>query len=161
MQSAVDILKKAIDNEIRAKVFYGRASEIAGDGEAQMVLLELVGMEDGHARLLVDRFDDVFAAAGFDAAGYVARREGETESVLDTEETRILEEKDLRAALKFAIGMEIEARDGYLALREKVDPEEQKALLSDLAAEEQKHHDMLSKTLVDMDIPPEERTPLG
>lgn len=161
MESAVDILKQAIDNEIMAKVFYGRASGIAGDGEAQMVFLELVDMEDGHARLLVERFADVFAAADFDAAAWVARREGEAEKVLQTEQIRILEEKDLRAALEFAIGMEIRARDAYLGLVPQVEPEAQKALLTDLAAEEQKHHDMLSKALVDVDIPPEERTPLG
>jgi rubrerythrin len=160
MDSVVEILKGAIENEIKAKVFYGKASEITEVGESQMVFLELSEMEDGHARLLVERFGDLFAAADFDAASYVAAREAETEKVLGIHENAIIERGSVREALEFAIDLEERARATYLGLVERVDGEEQKAVLRELADEEQKHHDMLSKVHTNLDTPPEERPAL-
>ena len=160
MESVVDILKHAIDNEIKAKVFYGKAAGITEDGESQMVFLQLVEMEDGHARTLVDRFGDLFAEAGFPAAEYVAKRESETEKDLDLHENEIIERGDIRAALDFAIGLEERARDAYLGLMSRVDRDEQREVLKDLAGEEQKHYDMLSGLLASVDLPSDERPAL-
>jgi rubrerythrin len=160
METVVDILRTAIDNEIKAQVFYAKASEFTEVGESQMIFLELTDMEKGHSRLILDRFADVFAAAGFDAEAYVAMHEAETREVLTLHENEILSRGEIREALQFAIGLEEKARDGYLDLVERVPEEAKRDVLKQLAAEEQMHHDMLSKALVSMDTPPEERAGL-
>ena len=160
MESVVDILRTAIDNEIKAQVFYAKASEITEVGESQMVFLELTEMEKGHSRLIVDRFGDVFKAAGFDAQSYIEEREAETDRVLSLTENAVLSRGQVREALEFAIGLEERARDAYLGLVERVPEEAKREVLRELAAEEQLHYDMLSKALTSMDTPPEERAGL-
>ena len=83
MEKVVDILKHAIENELKAKVFYTQAADITSDGESQMVFMELTGMEDDHARLLVDRFGDLLQAKGFDARSYLNELEADIEKVSD------------------------------------------------------------------------------
>ena len=158
METVFDILRTAIDNEIKAQVFYAKASEITEVGESQMMFLELTEMEKGHSRLIADRFADVFKAAAFDADAYIAKREAETDEVLTLYENDILSRGEVQEALEFAIGLEEKARDAYLGLVERVPEESQREVLRELAAEEQLHYDMLSKALISMDTPPEERT---
>ena len=158
METVFDILRTAIDNEIKAQVFYAKASEMTEIGESQMVFLELTEMEKGHSQLLVEHFADVFEAAGFDAEAYVGKRGAETEEVLTLHENEILSRGQLHEALQFAIDLEARARDAYLGLVERVPEEAKREVLKELAAEEQMHHDMLSKALTSMDTPPEERT---
>ena len=158
METVFDILRTAIDNEIKAQVFYAKASEMTEIGESQMVFLELTEMEKGHSQLLVERFADVFQEAGFDAEAYVEKREAETEEVLTLHENEILSRGQVHEALQFAIDLEAKARDAYLGLVERVPEEAKRDVLKELAAEEQMHYDMLSKALTSMDTPPEERT---
>lgn len=158
METVFDILKTAIDNEIKAQVFYAKASEITEVGESQMVFLELTEMEKGHSRLIVDRFAEIFKEAGFDAHAHITAREAETDKVLTLYENEILSRGQVHEALEFAIGLEEKARDAYLGLVERVPEESLRKVLKELAAEEQEHYDMLSKALVSMDTPPEERT---
>ena len=160
MDTVFDILRTAIDNEIKAQVFYAKASEITEVGESQMVFLELTDMEKGHSRLISERFADVFKAAGFDAEAYIEKREAETDDVLSLSENEILSRGQVQEALEFAIGLEEKARDAYLDLVERVPEEAKRDVLKQLAAEEQMHYDMLSKALVSMDTPPEERAGL-
>ena len=122
-----------------------------------MMFLELTEMEKGHSRLIVDRFADVFKAADFDAHAYIEQREAETDKVLTLYENEILSRGEVHEALQFAIGLEERARDAYLGLVERMPDEEKRKILKELAAEEQEHYDMLSKALLSMDTPPEER----
>jgi len=157
MEDVVDIIKLAIENEVRAKAFYRSASELATEGESQMVFLELVDMESGHAQLLVDRFGAFLAGRGVDAKALLAELEARIERSLGPEEAALLEDAEMGPVVDFAIGMEAAARDNYLALVEKFRDVELLDLCRDLAAEEQTHFDLLSRLRASMDTPPEER----
>ncbi len=160
MDKVADIVKLALENEIRAKVFYAKASEITSVGESQMVFLELAGMEDQHAQLLVKRFGALLHEQGFDAADHLQRSEARTEHTLGIEETRLITDGEMRAVVEFAIGMEIRARDTYREMAGHFPAADTRSLCENLAAEEQKHHDMLSNLRVSMDTPIDERPAL-
>jgi rubrerythrin len=157
MESAVDILKHAIENEVRARVFYQNASEISGDGEAQMMFLELIEMESGHARLLVDRFGEFMKSKGVDAGAFLDDLEANIERVLSDDEVKLLEDAEMAPVVEFAIQMEASARDNYIRLAKDMDDLKLLDLCRELADEEQGHFDMLSSLRTSMDTPPEER----
>ena len=160
MKKIVDVVKHAIANEVRAKVFYDKASQLTQDGESQMVFLELTEMENGHAQLLVDRFGATLKREGVDAAAHLAALEADTERTLGVEGTDLITRGEMRAVIEFAIGMEAKARDSYLALREQLNDAALKALCDDLAQQEQQHFDLLSDLRVNVDTPIDERPAL-
>jgi len=121
METVVDLLKVAIENEVKAGVFYQNALEVAGDGEAQMVFLELVEMEAGHARLLVDRFGAYMQEQGVDAEAFLADLEANTERALNEKEIALLEDAEMGPVIDFAISMEAAARDNYNAFNRWVE----------------------------------------
>ena len=65
----------------------------------------------------------------------------------------------MRPVIDFAIKMEAQARDNYLALAERVDSE-LVALCKELADEEQAHFDTLTEARVGADTPIDERPAL-
>jgi rubrerythrin len=157
MEDVADLIKHAIENEVRAMAFYVSASELASEGESQMVFLELIDMEKGHADLLVDRFGAFLAEHGVDAAAHLAGLRASVERVLNDKEKALLEEAEMGPVVDFAIQMEEAARDNYFILAERFSDAELIDISRDLAAEEQKHFDMLSNLRSSMDTPPEER----
>jgi len=160
MEQVTDIVKHAIENEVRAKTFYGKATELSTVGESQMVFMELVDMEDQHARRLVDAFGDLLAEHGTDAEAHLAEVEANIDRTLGEDAVKILENAEMRPVLDFAIGMEIQARDNYLQLAEKVQSQELVALCKELADEERKHHDSLMEARSGVDTPIDERPAL-
>jgi rubrerythrin len=160
MESIVEIIKMAIENEVRANVFYAKSSEITQDDASRMVFLELASMEDDHAQLLVKRFQSTLAEHGIDAGAFLLQTETDTSEVLRVEETELITNGEMRAVMEFAIKMEANARDSYLELAKRVTADDDRACFEDLAAEEQKHFDTLSKLRVSMDMPLDERPAL-
>ncbi len=160
MKKVVDIVKLAIANEVRAKVFYAKAADITSDGESQMVFIELTEMENGHAELLVDRFGVLLQHEGVDGAQYLATLAEDTERTLGVEATDLIVRGEMRAVIEFAIGMETRARDSYIELRDSLTDVGLQAVCEDLAQQEQQHHDMLSALRVDVDTPIDERPAL-
>ena len=160
MKSVADVIKIAIRNEVQAKTFYGKASEIVAPGESQMVFIELVEMEDAHARRLVEGFGDQLRSEGVDAAAILAEFEADAEKTLDDDQIAALENAAMRPVLDFAIGMEARARDNYLSLAEQVEGDPLVALCRELAAEEQRHFDALTEARIGVDTPLEERPEL-
>ena len=157
MESVVDVIKYAITNEVRARTFYSRAADIAADGEAQMVFMELIEMEDQHARRLVDAFGPTLAEAGVDAESFLEGLTADVGKTLDDAQIRLLEDAELRPVIDFAIGMEEKARDTYLGLEGRMTSDELAALCRELAEEEQKHFDQLTEARIGVDTPPDER----
>ncbi len=160
MQKLVDIVKLAIANEVKAKTFYERASELTSGGESLMVFIELVEMEATHAQRLVDSFGRTLRLAGIDAAAYLADLEQGAARMLGAAETKALEDADMRQVLDFAIGMEVQARDNYLELARQVEGETLQKLCQSLAAEEQNHFDLLTEARSGVDTPIDERPAL-
>ncbi len=160
MQNIVDIFEIALTNEVRARLFYAGAAEITEDGESQMVFIELTEMEEGHARLLVERFGEMLRAQGFDAAHRLEEIEAENAGGPGGRESELIRQGDMRSVVEFAIGMETRARDGYLELAGRVEKPELREFCEHLAAQEQDHHDTLARLRVSMDTPIDERPAL-
>jgi rubrerythrin len=160
MQKVVDIVKHAIENEVKAKVFYEEAAQLTVEGESQMVFLELVEMESGHARLLVNRFGTLLGNAGLDAEQFLGELEGRAAQDPAIRERDLITRGEMRPVIEFAIGMEATARDNYLDLGSRLTDVGLKALCDDLAHEEQKHFDMLSELRRSVDTPIDERPAL-
>jgi len=160
MKDVAEVLELAIRNEVQARAFYASAAELPGAGEAHMVFVELAGMEDGHARSLVQRFAAPLAAVGRDAAAALRRFEAEAAGGAGGEAGELISRGDLRAVLRHAIGLELAARDGYRALAARFDDPGDRALCEELATAEQDHHDQLSRALVSVDTPFEDRPAL-
>jgi len=157
MDSVVDVIKHAIENEVRAKTFYAKAADIAEDGESHMVFIELIDMEDLHARRLVEGFGSVLADDGVDGAAFLAGLEADVEKTLVNEQIELLKNAEIRPVLDFAIQMEANARDAYLGLKDRLDTNHLKALCQQLADEEQAHFDQLTEARSGVDTPPDER----
>ncbi len=160
MESVVDIIKFAIENEVRAKVFYGEASELATAGESKMVFMELVEMEDTHAQRLVDIFGEYLKGEGMDAVAFLGDLQANIANVLNSEQRKLLENAEMRPVIEFAIGMEAQARDKYLELAKLVEGDELVKICNDLAKEEQDHFDLLTEARVGVETPIDERTAL-
>jgi len=160
MEKVVDIVKLAIENEVRAKTFYAKASDLSTVGESQMVFIELVEMEDQHARRLVDAFGGLLAEAGTDAEQFLAGLEADLDRTLGEDAVAVLGQADMRPVIDFAIGMEARARDNYLDLAGKVQGEQLAQLCRDLAEEEQRHFDSLTEARSGVDTPIDERPAL-
>lgn len=160
MEKVVDIVKVAVENEVKAKAFYTRAAQIASQGESQMVFLELTEMEDGHAKLLVDRFGPLLYADGTEPWPFLQRLEDMVVNMPAGEEFALIERGEMRLVIEFAIGMEARARDAYRALGAQLTDPDLQALCKDLAREEQKHHDILCTMRVSVDTAIEDRPAL-
>ncbi len=57
--SIQDILELAIEDEIEARDYYTTAADHAGDSNTRRMLLELAGMEQGHADVLRKELEDL------------------------------------------------------------------------------------------------------
>ncbi|MFO7652925.1 MAG: ferritin family protein [Candidatus Krumholzibacteriia bacterium] len=156
----VDIVKIAIENEVRARIFYGKAADLTSEGESQMVFLELVEMEDGHARRVVNDLGEIMRSAGQDPTAFLEQKEAELARDLPVEESELIKNGEMRAVIEFAIGREALARDSYRELADLVDGEQERRVCEELAEEEQRHHDMLSKLRQSVDTPMDERPAL-
>ncbi len=160
MQKIVDIVKHAIENEVKAKAFYAEAAQITTEGESQMVFLELTEMESGHARLLVDRFGDLLGREGLDAEAFLSALEAKAAQSPGVRESELIARGEMRPVIEFAIGMEATARDNYNDLGARLTDIGLKAVCDDLAREEQKHFDLLSDLRKSVDTPIDERPAL-
>jgi len=95
-----------------------------------------------------------------DAEAFLADLETDTEKTLGAEEVKLLEDADLRPVIDFAIQMEAQARDNYLALGQRVEDGELREFCEELAAEEQRHFDQLTEARIGVDTPIDERPAL-
>ena len=161
MEKISDVLKLAITNEVKAKVFYRKASEATDDGESQMLFIELTEMEDEHGRRLVRLFGEQMQEEGVDAQAFLEKQQARADEVLEVAEHDMLKAGDMRQVIEHATQLEIRARDTYRGLREQVDSDELREVCDELAAEEQKHHDLLASLRTNVDTPIDERPALG
>ena len=153
----LDIFKLALQNEVRASTFYAKASEITENDESRMLFLELTHMEEDHARRLVERSRRMDLGEALDAQAYLQRLQEDAARTLGVEETGLIKSGGMRSVVEFSIGLEATARDNYRALAASVNDTDDRAFCESLAAEEQKHYDLLSKLRLDMDMDMEER----
>ena len=160
MDKVVDIVKLAMASEVKARRYYEKASELTTRGESLMIFIELMEMEETHARRLVKAFGDHLKQAGIDAAAYLSELENSAAPNLGDAENLLLQSADMREILDFAMNMERMARDSYRELAGHVETPELRKLCEDLAQEEQRHHDLLYEARSGVDMPLDERPAL-
>lgn len=160
MQSAVEILKTAIENEIRSEVFYTKASELTQDDESRMVFIELAGLEDNHARHLAERFKGEAAKGQLDLDAFVDEVGRRADQMLSVDETRLITEGSMAEVLEFAVGQEERARDNYRSLAAQLEDPADRAFCEALAEEEQLHAERLLQLRRSIDMDPDERPDL-
>ena len=160
MQATVQLFKTALYNEVKSAAFYNRASEITGNDESRMLFLELSGMEEDHVRQLINKTKSTPWPQEFSPETHVKELESSVESIISKEESKILQDGDMKAILKLAIGMEKEALQIYLELAEKTATQEVKDYSLELSKEEQQHLNSLTTLLTSLDMDEEERPSL-
>ncbi|MBF0628628.1 MAG: ferritin family protein [Magnetococcales bacterium] len=157
METASDIIKQALRNEIHASAFFGKAAEMTKDDESRMLFLELGGMEDGHASFLVEKLKNTPCAQDVDLAAYLKELERSSEPVMSAEEVEIIENGDPRAVLRLAIELENRAKMIYTKLADEAADLEVKSYCLELVREENTHANMLTKHLNSLDMDADDR----
>lgn len=160
MQTAADVLKHALYNEVKAGAFYTKAADITRDDTSRMLLLELAGLEDNHALSLLKRAEGAPCTESFDPRGYLKELEADAAKTISVEENEILKNGDMRTILIFAIGLETEAKNTYLDLADKAVDAEMRKFCKDLAGEEENHARELTQLLQSIDMNEEDRPAL-
>ncbi|MBF0285627.1 MAG: ferritin family protein [Magnetococcales bacterium] len=154
MKKATDVFKKALLHEVHGQYFYQKASEITKNDASRMVFLELVDMEDGHARELVEKAKSAPCAKGFNPEAYLRELEATVEARISGAMKKVLRKGKIRKVLALAIDMEKRARANYEKLAEKATDADVKKYCRELAQEEKKHQGQLQQLLnsLDMDL---------
>lgn len=157
MQAAIQFFKDALRHEVKASAFYNKAAEITQDDESRMLFLDLAGMEDGHARQLLEKVQDAPCGQAFDGTAYLKELESDAEPSISPKESQLIESGPISEVLKMAIALEEKASKTYENLaKETTDPNVKQYCL-DLAKEEKKHAQELTNQLYSLDMSEEER----
>ncbi|MBF0469912.1 MAG: ferritin family protein [Gammaproteobacteria bacterium] len=157
MSQTLELLKQAIQAEVRSELFYTKAADQTEDDEARMVFIELAGIEDGHARHLVERFSQGATATDVDLHAFLRESEAAGESLLTVEETPLLTEGNMEEVLNFAIAQELKARDNYQQLLHRLSDSEEQKLCQALITEEQNHANRLEQLINSLEMDEDER----
>lgn len=157
METATDIIKKALRNEIHASAFFAKAAEMTKDDESRMLFLELGGMEDNHADALVEKLKHTPCGDDLDLAAYLKELENSAEPIMTPEELATIENGDARTVLRMAIDLELKAKETYAKLADELVDLEVKSYCLELVRQEKTHASMLTKHLRSMDMDEEDR----
>lgn len=157
MQTATDVLKTALFNEVKAGAFYQKAAEMTKNDNSRMIFLELANMEDDHATELIRKTEGQPCTQGFDPEAYLRELERSIELTLTVQETELLENGDMRAILELAIAMEGKARDTYLNLASQASSDEVRAFCKGMAKEEDSHVRRIETLLTSLDMDEDDR----
>jgi len=160
MQETVEILKSALYNEVRSRIFYSKAADITNDDESRMLFLDLTSKEEDHAQLIIKRLEGTPYAREFDPQKYLKELESSLDNILSGNETESLQSADIKKVLEIAIKMEKRARDTYLNLEKKISSPEVKTMCHELANEEKEHLNSVTTMLLSLDMGEEERPAL-
>ncbi|MBF0342502.1 MAG: ferritin family protein [Magnetococcales bacterium] len=157
METATDIIKQALRNEIHASAFFAKAAEVTKDDESRMLFLELGGVEDKHADELVERLQNTPCAQNLNMKAYLKELEESSEPIMTAEELDIIENGNSRAVLRLAIDLENRAMQVYAKLAEEAVDLEVKTYCLDLAKQEVGHARALTRYLNNLDMDEEDR----
>jgi len=116
MKSIIELIKKAIEHEVKASAFYDKAAEMTQDDEARMVFLELVDIEDGHCNDLIQMFAESGPMSEFDIKGYYENLMDSVETHIANKELKTIKNGGLHDVLRMAVKFEQTAVDTYTRL---------------------------------------------
>jgi len=139
MSDLVDIFKKALRNEVKARAFYRLASEVTHNDETRMLFIELAGFEENHAAELVKMAQHVRFAEGWDPEGYLDDLESHTHASVSDHELSAVLNGDLGTVLEIARQMEQDSMSAYRSLADGADHDQARAYFTKLAEQESGH----------------------
>jgi rubrerythrin len=139
MSDLVEIFKKALRNEVKARAFYRLASEVTQNDETRMLFLELAGFEENHADELVKMAQHVRFDEEWDPEGYLDDLESHTHASVSNHELSAVLNGDMGTVLKIARQMEQDSLVAYQSLAESTDHDTARAYFTKLAEQESGH----------------------
>ena len=160
MKKALEILKNALEQEVRSGVFYEKAAEVAQDDEARMVFLELADMEGGHTRRIVEQFKNTDFGDTFETEAWLEELERESIDDIRMEADDVVAKGDMRDVLKYAVQIEEVAKNSYQRLCDTFTDPDDREFCGMLANEEQGHLNEINRLLQSLDMDEDERPEL-
>jgi len=130
------IVSTAIQAEAWAESLYSRLHDAVEDAELKALLAGLASDEARHARILRERYGDP-----------VTPSEGTGAYHQEGVDASLGQNPKLADLLEMAIHSEQRAHDSYASASSEAEDPHEKALFAELAAEEQRHHELLSNEL--------------
>ena len=160
MQQTIELFKSALENEIKASVFYEKAAEATHDDSARMLFLELSSFEDGHINRIIEMAHAHNLGNQDELKQFIAQMEDDAESTLTVDETDILDTGDLDAIFRFAVDIENKARQAYEDLAAHSNDKDFQEFCEEMVAEEVKHASQLEHERQSLQLDIEDRPPL-
>ena len=157
MQAAIQFFKDALQHEAKAVAFYERAAEITQNDESRMLFLKLIGLEEEHATVLLEKVKGAPCGKAFDVDAYVQTLEGSATDAISPEEAVVMASGSPHQVLEMAIRMEEQAVKNYEGLAQEATDMEVIAHCHEMAAEERKHANELTNLLHSLDMSEEDR----
>ncbi|MBF0429096.1 MAG: ferritin family protein [Magnetococcales bacterium] len=157
METATDIFKQALYNEVHSTAFFAKAAEMTRDDESRMLFLELSSMEEDHASMLVAKGQKAPCNHSVDLAAYLKELESSVAPVMSDEELATIQDGDPKSVLRLAIKLEEQAKETYVKLAAEAADLEVKSYCLELVKQETGHANALTRLLHSMDMDPEDR----
>jgi rubrerythrin len=152
MTDLIDVFKKALADEVKAAVFYKLAAETTEDDQARMVFLDLVGMEENHAKELISKVEGTSLLEGWNAEAYLRELESTTSITIFEDIAPIVRRGDTKTILELARNMEVKARQNYETLATESKEKSLRDFFSDMVNEENSHIKQMDFLLLSLDI---------
>ena len=156
----MNMLKSALQHEVRASVLYNRAIDITNNEEAKSLFIELAGFEDDHAKKIIRTANGYEGVDAEELEKHLDWLEKEFEKGFTVKENETLKHGDIKDVLAMAISMEESARDAYADLVNSASDGDLKKFCEAMVTEEQSHANSLEQALTNVDIEPEDRAGL-
>jgi len=160
MTNLAEIFKQALTNEVKARAFYRVAGEITHDDASRMLFIELAGLEENHARELVDMAKEIAFEPAWDPTAFLDSLESHTHASVSDHELNALLDGDMKAVLGIAREMEHASMTAYRTLSEKSTDDEARDYFTKLAQQEAGHLAEVERMALALETPEAERTAL-
>lgn len=160
MPTAIDVVKKALYNEVRSQAFYRLAAELTDRDDTRMLFIELGELEQDHARRIAERIAGPPLELDFDAAAYVDELEANVAVLVPPGDEATVRGGDVRAVLRLAKRLEVESRDAYRDLAKRTERAPLRAFCEELARLEAGHLEEIRRLERSLDMAEEERPAL-
>jgi len=160
MPTPIDVVKKALFNEVRSQAFYRLAAEVTDRDDTRVLFMELGELEQGHAREIAERIAGPPLSLSFDARAYIDELEAGVDVLVPPADEATVRSGNLKAVLKLAKRLEVESRDVYRDLAKRAEPPALKAFCEELAHLEEGHLEEIRRLERSLDMPDEARPAL-
>lgn len=156
MKTLLELVKQALEHEVKASAFYDKAAEMTDDDEARMFFLELVDIEEGHCLDLIRIFSKEGTIPENEIRSYHDELCESVQANIGMEEFATVKTGGLKEVLIMAVGFEQKAIQTYTGLYESISNQKLKGYCEKLLEEERRHEKTLTTLLDNLDMELEE-----